>query len=167
MSTEDPANPGLDLLEIALDSANLPVSNLSSLLRVVQAAVREVARSGDETRASFAQQSPPMLQLSATVVGKELVLRLAFADPGDSSPMSRLSKLTFGLFMEQFGQLIKGMPQRGLWGEAFGGAQRGRHESEATRRLDELRRELRRFPRARLTCGARVYRFEGDRMEIA
>ena len=167
MSTQEPGHPELDILEIALDSAKLPVSSLSSLLRVVQAAVREVARSGDETRGSFAQPSPPMLQLSATVIGEELVLRLAFADPRESSPMPGLSERIFGMFMEQFGQLIKGLPQRGLWGEAFGGAQRGPHESDAARRLGELRKELRRFPRARLRCGTRNIRFEGDRMEIA
>ncbi len=37
-------------LEIAVESSNMPVSGLSSLLRVVQAALREVARVDEATR---------------------------------------------------------------------------------------------------------------------
>ena len=40
-------------LELRIDCRQLPVSSLSSLLRVVQAAIREVARSNEDTRQSF------------------------------------------------------------------------------------------------------------------
>ena len=59
-----------------------------------------------------------------------------------------------------------GLPQRSLWGEPAGGSQSRRHESEAARRLDQLRLELRRFTDVRLSFHRQKIRFEGDRMEI-
>ena len=46
-------------LEITLDSCDLPVSGLSSMLRVVQAALREVANAGESTRERFSQKPQP------------------------------------------------------------------------------------------------------------
>ena len=62
------------LLEIVLDSGGLPVSNLSSLLRVVQAALREVARSSDDTRTITSQRPYPVLHLSTCIAQGELIL---------------------------------------------------------------------------------------------
>ena len=166
MTTDSSAKADGHSLEIALDHSHLRVSSLSSLLRVVQAALREVARSNDETRQEFSQQPQPVLVLSTQVTERELSLRFLFADPVDSTPMLRLSSQTFSAFVEQFGQLLKGLPQRGLWGESIGGAQSRRYETEAARRLDQVRLELRRFPRARLSYNRHTIKFEGDRMEI-
>ena len=80
--------------------------------------------------------------------------------------MAGLSSLTFNAFFEQFVQLLKDLPQRGLWGESVGGGQRRSYTSDVERRLDEVRLELKRFPRARLTLDRRSITFEGDRMEI-
>ena len=81
--------------------------------------------------------------------------------------MSQFSERTFSLLLEQFGQFIKGLPQRGLWGESVAGARRQRVGSEVTRRLDQLRMEMRRFPKSRLRFSRKTILFEGDRMEIA
>ena len=53
------------MLEVALDRSRLPVSNLSSLLRVLQAALREIARSSDEGRRAFAESPYPVLVTAA------------------------------------------------------------------------------------------------------
>ena len=154
------------MLEIALGSGKLAVSNLSSLLRVVQAALREVARGSDDTRVPFSQQPRPMLYLSTRIAQGEVVLGFTFAGTRDSKAMSQLSERVFSLFVERFGQFIKELPQRGLWGESVASGRQRQYESEVTRRLDQLRMELRRFPRARLKFDRQTILFEGDRMEI-
>ena len=153
-------------LEIALGSSALPVSYLSSMLRVVQAALREVARSSEDTHKPFSQQLQPVLLVSTHVAEGNLVLRFAFADPLDSTPMSGLSAQVFAAFLKRFAEFLKGLPQRGLWGTSVGGVQRQQHESEVARRMDELRLELRHFPKVRLSANQHTILFEDDRMEI-
>ena len=128
--------------------------------------MREVARSTEETWQSFSRQPQPVLQLSARTIAEDLVFSLSFAESLDSKPLTSLSELTFRAFMEQFTQLLTGLPQRSLWGEPAGGTRARRHESEAARRLDQLRLELRRFANGRLSFDRQRIRFEGDRMEI-
>ena len=154
-----------NLLEIAIDHDYLPVSSLSSLLRVVQAALREEARSNDDTRESFLQQRQPLLIVSTATRQGELSLRFSFTDPSDSAPLSQLSARTFGAFMDELSRLLKTLPQRGLWGEA-GGVPRRQYESEVARRVDQVRMELQRFPKARLSFNRRTILFEGGRMAI-
>ena len=158
-------------LEIAVDGARIPVSNLSSLLRVVQAAAREVARNAEASREAFSQQRQPALHvvIDSADDGQDepgLSLRFGFSDPVDSTPMAELSQTVFEAFSEQLVELLKGLPQRGLWGQPAAGAQAGPYDSEVYRRLDQVRLEMRRFPRARLAFGRRLVSFEGDRMEI-
>ena len=153
-------------LEIALDSGYLPVSNVSSLLRILQAALREVARGGDAD--PFAEPPYPVLRVSTVTADEELVLRFAFFDPLASSLMTDLSERTFGLFLDLLGEFIKRLPQqRGLWGESVAGARAAASDSDLTRRLEQLRIELRRFGKARVSFAGRTIRFEGDRMELS
>ena len=166
MTTESRSQTDAHLLEIAVDSRHLPVSYLSSLLRVVQAALREVARRADDTRDLFEQQPQPVLHLAVGHMEEELTLHFSFADPVDSSPLPQLSSVAFNAFVDQFTELLKGLPQRGLWGESVGGARAGRYDSEVYRRLDQVRLEMRRFSKARLSFGRQTISFEGDRMEI-
>ena len=166
MTAERRPQSDAPLLEIALDSGDLPVSNLSSLLRVAQAALREVARNSDDFRDALAQQPAPVLHLSTRIKEGDLVLGFTFTDPSDSTPIPELSAGVSRLFMERFGQFVKEQAQRNLWGEQIGGVRRKRYDSEVTRRLDQLSGELRRFPKARLRFDRQTILFEGDRVEI-
>ena len=80
--------------------------------------------------------------------------------------MGELSGAVFGQLMGSLGEFIKALPQKGLWGQSVAGSRPQGDDSEAARRLDELRIELRRFPRARLRYQRRSILFEGERMEI-
>ncbi len=158
--------PGPARLEFALDGTGLPVSNLSSILRVLQATLREVARNTEETRERFASQPQPVLQLSISAAGGDMVMEFHFADPSDSAAMTQLSERAFAEFVDRLAQFIKRLPQRGLWGESLAGSQTRSYESELDRRLDELRMELRRLPRAKLTFDRQTISIEGDRVEM-
>jgi hypothetical protein len=167
MSTDSGVPAGTVSLEITLARRNLPVSSLSSLLRVVQAAIREVARTNASTSDLFSQPPHPVLRVSAGVSGEDLLLSFFFDMPRESRPKSELSETTFDQLLGRLADFIKGLPQRGLWGQSVAGGRPQQYESEVARRLDELRMELRRFPRARLRYDQRSILFEGDRMEIA
>lgn len=155
-----------DALEMRLDSNNLPVSNLSSLLRVLQAATREVGLNSAGTRQVFSQQAQPTLLVSTDTSGEGVVMRFRFADPVTSVSMDEVSRLAFDSFMVQFSDYLKGLPQKGLWGHSASGSQRQRLDSVVSRRMNQLRLELRRFQKVGLRFGGRAVLIEGDRMEI-
>ena len=153
-------------LEIALDSHDLPVSGLSSMLRVVQAALREVANAGESTRERFSHKPQPTLHLSARTEEGSLILRLTFVDPLDPEPAEDFSATTSRAFLAALGDLIKRAPQRDLWGEAVGGPNGRELRTDLDQRLDQVRQQLRRLPRARLSFGRETISFESGRVEL-
>ena len=72
----------------------------------------------------------------------------------------------FGAFLREFNELFKKLPQRGLWGQSVGGSAKGHPQSDVSRRLDQVRSELRRFPRAGIRFAGRTILIEGERLEI-
>ena len=154
-------------LSLTVDARAIPVSYLSRTLRVLQAAVRETARGIGENAALFENQPSPSLLLDAeTTADGKLVFKLYFADPSTDAPMPELSSRAFAQFMTAFGDALKRMPQRGLWGRMARRSGPPRFRSESERRLDELRVELRHFAGATLRRGARTIMFDGERVEI-
>ncbi len=153
-------------LEITLGSRELPVSNLSSMLRVLQAALREIARAEESTRERFSRNPQPTLHLSARTEAGDLILSLSFLDSLDTDPQEDLSSATFQAFLARLGDFIKSAPQRDLWGDAVGGPNGRDVQTDIDRRLDQVRRELRRLPRARLSFGTETIGFEGGRVEF-
>ena len=144
----------------------MTVSYLSSLLRVVQAAVREVARGSQNTRQMLDANPQPQLVLSRVSADAGLTLFLTFAHPIDSTPLDQLSAQTFESFLRGFGEFVRGLPQPSLWGGAAPRPSQGATESELERRLDQVYRELRRSHRATMSFGGRTVEIEGERMEI-
>ena len=154
-----------DHLVLSLDSNRLAVSYLSSLLRLVQAAVREVARLNDDTRAPFDEQTQPVLILTDISTEGDLSASLVFVDGIDYQPMSKLSARVFDVFMDRFGDFLKTLPQPGLWGRSPRGSVP--IDSDVARRMNQLRAEMRRHSRVGLSLGERSVLIEGDRVEIS
>lgn len=167
MSGESRNGPNLGVLTIRLQPSNLSVSYLSSLLRVVQAAVREVARSDDGTRPIFDRNPQPILELSRLETDDGLTLYFTFTDPQDGTSLNELSSQAFDALLDRFGEFVRGLPQPGLWGGAANRSAQRPFEDELTRRMDQLYREMRRSPRATMRAQGRTIEIEGDRMEIA
>ncbi len=132
----------------------------------MQAALREVARVDEATREQLSERPQPTLHLSAITDEANLTFRLTFADPTDRTPVLDLSTTTFRAFLSQLRRFVEKIPQRDLWGEAVGGPSRGEFHSEAEKRIDQVRQELRRLTKAKLTFEGRSITFERDRMEI-
>ena len=110
-------------ITLVLDAKSLPVSYVSSTLRVIQAALRDFARSVEGGEALFGGQPQPVLLLDAvTSDAPDLVFELYFADPDDDTPMPELSAQAFEAFIVNFGKMLKRMPQRDLWGVMSSGS---------------------------------------------
>jgi hypothetical protein len=162
---EESGQVGEGVLAVRLSSGPVPVSYLSSLLRVVQAALREVALNTDGPRQQFERRPQPLLAVSRADGDGGLTVQLAFADPLDSRLLTELSSETFGAFFDRLGEYVRGLPQPTLFGGARTGPDRP-FDSELMRRMDQVYRELRRAPKAALMFGGRTIEVEGDRMEI-
>ena len=164
MKHANPDNPYK--LTLALDGKRLPVSYVSSTLRVLQAALRDLARGVEGGESLFGGHPQPALLMDSAPDEREMVVELYFAAPEDDTPMPQLSARAFESFMASFGNLLKRMPQRDLWGSMSGGSGAPKFESETDRRLNELRMELRHFRRAALKHKNRSITFDGDQLEI-
>lgn len=161
------SGPAADVLEIALDPTRVTVSAMSSLLRVVQAAIREVARNDADARELFARRPEPVLILSGLSCDRHLVLRFAFADPADGTPDHEVSSQAFRAFVQEFTAFMRAMAQPTLWGFTARRSSKRGDESELSKRMNQVRLELGRFRSARLSLGGQSVRIEGDQMEIS
>ena len=165
MNTESGSDQ--DALAIELAAGAIPVSYLSSLLRVVQACLREVARSDDGTRRHFERQPQPMLVLAGMDSDSGITVKFVFTDPLGETPLEELSSRTFNAFLDRLSEFVRELPQPGLWGGAALIPPHAPFKTELSRRMDQMYRELRRSSRVTLRFGGRSIEIEGDRMEIS
>ena len=162
--TSTPGTPK-QVLTIEIAQASVSVSYMSSLLRVVQAALREVALDTAGAREHFDSRPQPLLAMPAPAGGDSIALSFVFVDPQDGSPMDDLSAATFGSFLDRLQAYVTSLPQPSL----FGGASRRPTRdagTEVERRMDQVYAELRRASRVTLRHGGRSLSIEGDRLEV-
>ena len=153
-------------LVVELRHANLPVSYLSSLLRVLQAALREVALTDAQTREQFSSRPQPVLVMPEVSTEEALSLSFAFVHPIEGTDMASLSSITFDSFLDHLGKFITGLPQPGLWGGAARRSPQEPFESELDRRMDQVYAELRRTSKVVIRFQTRSLEIEGDQMVI-
>ena len=145
----------------------LGVSAMSSLLRVIQAAVRESARADAAARGLFEEPVAPSLYMTVSS-GEDgsSELRFHFGMPDGSDLPSETSSNAFSAFITDLADRVKGLPQPGLWGGAAGGARRPQDETDVARRMGEVYAELRRLPRSVLSFGGREICVDGEQIEL-
>ena len=107
---------GTKKLTLTLHAPPFKVSNLSSLFRSLQAAVRETAAAGEPVESLFSNQQGPFLvsEVSADPSG-ELVLSIWFVDR-DNSPLEERSADTFGRAIGELERTILRGSQHTFWG---------------------------------------------------
>ena len=103
-------------LTLILHQPPFKVSNLSSLFRSLQAAVRETAAAGEPVESLFSSQQGPFLvsDVSRQAEG-DLTLTLWFADRHDK-PLEDRSRETFGRAMAEMESTILRGSQHTFWG---------------------------------------------------
>lgn len=165
MAEETGPETSANVLTIEIAQASVSVSYMSSLLRVVQAALREVALDTDGAREQFESRPQPLLAMPAPAGGDSIAISFLFVDPRDGNAMEELSAATFGSFLDRLQSHVTSLPQPSL----FGGASRRPArdaDTEVERRMDQVYAELRRASRVTLRHGGRSLVIEGDRLEV-
>ncbi len=165
MSNEDRCGPAEGVLTVTLDFSVLSVSYLSSLLRILQASLREVARSIDDVRGRFDELPQPVLVVCQLDGGDDLTLQLVFTDADSGGPLTELSATVFGAFMDELGEFIRGLPQPGLWGRAALSPPEP-DAPELSKRMDQVYREMHRSSKSAISFRGHTIEIEGDRLEI-
>ena len=146
---------------------------MSSLLRVMQAALREAARRTSAGAQSFAEKPEPILMVTATSGGPgedtPLELALSFVDASTRRPLAELSQAGFDAFLDIVEKLLKSQPRRTLWGQPAG-LPRGEHSpgggSELDGRVARAWGELSRFSNVSLELGKRRIDLSAYSIEI-
>ena len=107
---------GTQKLTLTLHDPPFKVSNLSSLFRSLQAAVREAAAAGEPVENLFSNQKGPFLvsEVSSKSNG-ELVLSMWFADR-DNAPLEARSEDTFARAIAELERTILRGSQHTFWG---------------------------------------------------
>ena len=108
--------PKTGKLTLTLHEAPFKVSNLSSLFRSLQAAVRETAAAGEPVESLFSNQQGPFLvtEVSNSSNG-ELVLSIWFADR-ENAPLTERSDETFTRSLAELERTILRGSQHTFWG---------------------------------------------------
>ncbi len=154
-------------LRLLLGEGHLGVSALSSLLRVLQAAVRESARADTAAKELFEEPIAPSLYMSLSRSEDDaLTIAFYFGMPDGPALPEEAASSAFNAFMTDLADRVKLLPQPALWGRAVGGVSRARDESDISRRMGEVHAELRRLPRSVLSFGGREIRIDGEQIEI-
>ena len=103
-------------LTLTLHDPPFKVSNLSSLFRSLQAAVRETAAAGEPVESLFSNQQGPFLVTDIAHSGNdELVLSMWFADR-ENAPLEERSIETFNRTMTELESTILRGSQHTFWG---------------------------------------------------
>ena len=108
--------PDNQMLTLTLHNPPFKVSNLSSLFRSLQAAVRETAAAGEPVENLFSnQQGPFLVSEVSTDSDGELVLSMWFADR-DNAPLEERSEETFARAIAELERTILRGSQHTFWG---------------------------------------------------
>ncbi|SVE21116.1 uncharacterized protein METZ01_LOCUS473970 [marine metagenome] len=166
MTTNNNPKYSRDSFSISFDQSMLQVSYLSSLLRILQATLREVGQTGGKTRQRFEQKPYPVLMMTISSVENSLGMEMLFADSSNSSILSKFSRQVFEAFLDRFSKYISDLPQPSLFGGAAPESSKVSPDKPLSVRMDQIHRELRRAGKVTIHVGERSIRIEGESMEI-
>lgn len=120
-------------LSVRIRASSLHVSTLSSLLRTLQAAVRDAAQGSEAGKRMLAAQPAPVLAVdTAAAAGGPVTLSFRFTD-ADGGTLHELNGAAFGAFMSGLEAALKVSPQRAMWGRPVRPLVRSAAESERLR----------------------------------
>lgn len=156
-------------LFIELKPDRQSVSALSSLLREVQAALRESARHVPAVAPLFDGDGSPVLLVAFTQSPGAIGMEFTFSDPATRRASTEVNAQVAGRLMAALEAELKRRPQRTLWGQPATSARRRAVESERdplSERASIILAELGRVSSAIVRSGERQIRISGDTAEI-
>jgi hypothetical protein len=157
-------------LEVVLKPASQSVSAMSSLLREVQAALREAARAAPQTASLFEGDQAPLLTVRFESAAGGVALVFEFVNAASRAPLAEVSTAVAKRFIVALEAGLKRRPHRTLWGQpAVPGRRRGGDAGRGdalSERAAVVLAELGRVPSASISGGGRRIRIDGETAEI-
>lgn len=145
------------------------VSALSSLLREVQAALREAARIAPESAPRFDVEQPPVLMAGIETVDDALSLNFEFADAISRKPAPAISLAAARRLVTALESELKRRPQRTLWGKPAASARRRATDADRDQlsdRAGSVLAELARVTSVSIAVEGRRIEISGEAVEI-
>lgn len=154
---------------VELRPASQSVSAVSSLLREIQAALREAARAVPNTARLFDGDQSPVLTVQFAGSADRVSLAFDFVNPTTRASLTGVSEAAAKGFMSALEEELKRRPQRTLWGQP---AVIARHRAgdgdrdPLSERASAILSELGRVTAAFVAGAGRRIRVEGETAEI-
>ena len=167
MSTEGNQDKSQHKLNMHIYDKNLSVSYISSLLRTLQAAIREIAISDATVQSSFNNEQKPILVISNIAFQGAFKFELIFIDGVERKFNENLSRHLFDKFVAEFITFVRTLPQPGLWGDASSKLWDSNAKSDIEIRMYQVYRELKRCTNVIIESGAKKIEIDGERLQLS
>ena len=167
MSAEINRNQSKHKLNLYIYEKDLSVSYISSLLRTLQAAIREIAISDAAMQNYFNEEKKHTLVISNLNFDTAFKLEMIFIDVLERKFNQNLSMKVFDKFVLEFISFIRALPQPGLWGDASPKSWDPKAKSDTEIRMYQVYRELKRCSKVIIESGAKKIEIDGERLQLS
>ena len=164
MTSEKTGNKFDGSLTIKLPTESVPVSYLSNLLRVVQAALRETASSTDDTLSTMSTNPAPLLFSSFDRHNGITTAFMYFGDANDNRLMEEFTKPVVHRFLEGLNEFLNGNAQSSLWGYTVS-EQRNSYGKDSDVRYAQVTKVMKKLSPSSLSSDSRCITFTEDGFE--
>ena len=139
----------------------LQVSYASNLLRVIQAAIRELAQSSSQTNQLLSERPPPVLSSIITFSDDESVIKLFFTRSDLQHDLPILTEEIGKMFLNSFREFLSGNSQSSLFGFNVPES-RSQQDSSLHKRYSQVSGLLKRYPGTSLSHAGVSIKFTED-----
>ena len=167
MSAEINPNQSKHKLNLYIYEKDLSVSYISSLLRTLQAAIREIAISYGTIQNDFKEEKKHTLVISNLNFDTAFKFEMIFVDVLERKFNQNLSMKVFDKFVLEFISFIRTLPQPGLWGDASPKSWDSKSKSDIEIRMYQVYRELKRCNKVIIESGAKKIEIDGERLQLS
>lgn len=134
-----------NFIGISIPVRTLQVSYASNLLRVIQAAIRELAQSSNQTNQLLSEKPSPVLSSIITFSDEQSIIRLFFTRSDSQDDLSELTEEIGKMFLNSFREFLSGNSQSSLFGFNVP-ENRSQHDSSLHKRYSQVSGLLKRYP---------------------
>ena len=160
-------NSSKNKLSLYIYEKDLSVSYISSLLRTLQAAIREIAISDGVIQNDFNEEKKHTLVISNLDFDIAFKFEMIFIDVLERKVNENLSKKVFNKFVLEFIAFIRTLPHPGLWGDASPKLWDPKSKSDVEIRMYQVYRELKRCSKVIIESGSKKIEIDGERLQLS
>ena len=152
-------------VEIVLPVESFAVSYFSNLLRVIQAAIRELASTFESLKEISDENLRSVLHFTPFTKNGELVLQFSFLHLERDVEMEEFTSIIAPVFFDELLTYLRGNAQTDLWGN-ISPVENLTLSDSMKGRFDRVRKELRRIPGASIGVNNRTIVFSENTFKV-